>query len=59
MMMDQSTMENEKMASNMVSSEKKESESLGRGVVKLPDGSAYDGEWKDGEQNGKFEDARE
>ena len=49
-------MESGKVTSNMVSSETRESDRLGRGVLKLPDGRDYDGEWKGGKKHGKFGD---
>ena len=52
-------MENGKTTRCMVSSETRENESLGRGVLTLPGGVAYDGEWKDGKPDSKFRDARE
>ena len=50
-------MESGKMAREMVSSETPESDRLGRGVFKWPDGAVYDGEWKDDKKHGKFGDA--
>ena len=52
-------MANGKMARRMVSSETRESERIGRGVLKFSFGAVYDGEWKGDKQHGKFRDAGE
>ena len=52
-------MESSKMTLCMVSSETRDSERLGRGVMKYQNGAVYDGEWKDGVPHGKLRGLRD